>query len=101
MISTPPSNCDTVAATPWTAPITPNARLRASPSNNTLIDASTCGINTPAPTPCKARAAISCHGVTANPHKADASVNSPIPAINSRRRPNRSPRRAPLIRHRP
>ena len=98
-ISQPPASCDSDAAAPCTAPITPNARRRSSPSNNTRAVAITCGIRMAAPRPCASRMAINIHALVASPHRADASVNSAMPARNMRLRPNRSPRRAPLSRN--
>ena len=98
-ISQPPMICETDAATPCTAPMVPNARRRASPSNSTRSEAITWGMRMAAPKPWPTRMAISIHGVVASPHSADASVNSAMPARNMRLRPNRSPRRAPLSRN--
>jgi hypothetical protein len=49
------------------------------------------GMIVAAPTPCTARAAISASALADSAHAADAAANSPSPAANTRRRPNRSP----------
>ena len=53
--------------------------------------ASACGMIMAEPAPCTARATISQPTDGASAHAADMAVNSPSPARNSRRRPNRSP----------
>ena len=49
-----------------------------------------------APRPCAARAATSSGSVGATPHSSDATVNRPMPASSSRRRPMISPSRPTL-----
>ena len=50
-----------------------------------------CGMIIAEPAPWTARAAISQPMSGASAHTADIAVNSPIPMMNGRRRPNRSP----------
>jgi hypothetical protein len=54
------------------------------------------GITSAAPAPWTARATISQPMPGAAAQAADASVNRPIPAMNIRRRPSRSPSAAPV-----
>ena len=56
-----------------------------------------CGMSMAEPAPCTARAAISQPMPGASADAADATVNSPIPATNNRRRPNLSPSAAAVI----
>ena len=60
---------------------------------------STFGISSAAPNPWASRAITSTVGVPAAPHAAEASVNTPRPIENVRRRPIRSPSRAAVIRN--
>ena len=94
--SRPPAMSPTAAPTPLIAAYTPIARLRGGPSGNAVaISASAVGATIAPPTPCSARAASSQPGEVANPPASDAAENSSSPAVNIRRRPNRSPARPP------
>ena len=70
--------------------------VRSDPSGK-FVDssASVAGARIAAPTPCRARAPIIQAGDCARPVASEATVNSPIPKTNMRRRPSRSPARAP------
>jgi hypothetical protein len=59
--------------------------------------ASTCGAMIAAAMPCTIREITSMCPLVAKPHSAEATTNAAIPVMNMRRRPNRSPRRPPVI----
>ena len=59
----------------------------------------TFGVSSAAAIPWTSRATTSSVGVDAAPQAAEAIVNSASPAENTRRRPNRSPRRPAVIRN--
>ena len=84
-----------VAATPCTAPIALKARARLAPSNMTRMEASTCGISMAAAAP--GSRARHQNPDRASPQISDDAVNSPMPHRKIRRRPKRSPSRAPVI----
>ena len=66
------------------------------PSRNVVVSsASVDGAAIAAPTPCTARAPSSQAADGASPPASDAAVNSAIPITSMRRRPRRSPARAP------
>src|SRR5438874_9518165 len=73
----------------------PIALPRRCSSNAALMMARLPGTSNAAPTPCTARATISCRTPTANPHHADAAAKMTTPTRNTRRRPNRSPAAPP------
>jgi hypothetical protein len=60
------------------------------------MSVSVSGVAIAAPMPCTARAAISASADGASAEPADATVNSAIPNMNMRLRPNRSPSAAPV-----
>ena len=85
-----------------TAVYQPIARTRSCPSGNMVISsASADGAANAPPTPWSARAASSqpLHGAT--PPRNDATVKTAMPAMNTLRRPSRSPARAPSSRKPP
>jgi hypothetical protein len=55
------------------------------------------GITAAAPVPCTVRAASSQPTLGATAQHAEASVKTARPAVNTRRRPNRSPSAAPVM----
>ena len=61
-----------------------------------LMSARPQGIKNAAPTPCKARAAISAPGFGASPQAIDANAKTLTPIIKIRRRPKRSPAAPPI-----
>jgi hypothetical protein len=65
-----------------------------------MID-SAAGETSAAPRPCSARAPTSQPGDVASASSSDANVNRPMPIMNSRRRPRRSPARPPSSRKPP
>src|SRR5207244_9728649 len=69
----------------------PIACPRLSPLKYVLMIARLPGTSNAPPTPCTARATISCPGLGANPHHTEAAVKSNIPALKTRLRPNWSP----------
>ena len=71
---------------------TPIARLRGGPSGKvTAISDSAVGAANAPPTPWMARAVSSHAWLVANPPSREASVNTRMPAMKTRRRPSRSP----------
>ena len=91
LVRIPPSSTPAAPPAPATAPHTPSARLRSSPSANVvvMID-SAAGETIAAPMPCTARAAISHASDCASPPSSEASENVTSPIMNIRRRPSRS-----------
>jgi len=74
-----------------------SARARAAPSNRTWMALIICGTIAAAPAPWTNLAAISTPTLGAIPQISEATVNKATPARNIRRRPYRSPIRAPVI----
>ena len=94
----PPTTGPPSTASPVIAAEDPERPRRAARAGTPRSAApATSGITSAAPAPWTARAAISRPTLGASAHAADASENSPSPAANSRRRPNRSPSAAPVI----
>ena len=93
----PPSVGPEIAASPATAPQMPNAAPRFSAGKMCVMSDRVCGVSSAPPTPCATRAPISQPGEPARPHAAEASVNTSIPARNSRFGPNRSPSRPAVM----
>ncbi|KQX66107.1 hypothetical protein ASD06_06880 [Angustibacter sp. Root456] len=94
--SMPPATRPMAAPPMETAVNRPRARLRSRPSGTlTVSSASTAGAASAAPTPCTAREAMSHSPVVARPPTKEAAVKTSMPARKTRRRPNRSPARAP------
>ena len=89
--------------TPTTAPVastTPHADsavARAAPVNRIWMTLMICGTITAAAAPCTHRARISSPLSGARPQASDAAVNTVTPSRYIRRRPYRSPSRAPVI----
>ena len=101
-----------VSAPPATRPIAPPAadtvvkrpmaRTRWGPSEKMVVkSASEEGAASAAPTPWRARADRSIQPETASPPKSELTVKTAMPARNVRRRPRRSPERAPRSRRPP
>lgn len=86
-----------IAAPPMETPVKrPSARVRSRGSVKVdMSSASTAGAARAAPTPCAAREATSHVAVVAKPPANDEVANNAIPVTKTRRRPNRSPARAP------
>ncbi len=101
-VSTPPIRTPTAAPLPPIAPQTPSALLRSEPSSNVvvMIDSAD-GERIAAPSPCTARAAISCPSEFERPQASEASVNSATPNMKTRRRPRMSAVRPPRSRKPP
>ena len=95
--SSPPRVGPAIVARPATAPQMPNAAPRRSGGNVMVTMASVCGISMAAPSPWTARKPISQPTPGANPHAAEAAVNTVIPATNIVRGPSRSPSRPAVI----
>src|SRR5205823_2894576 len=90
-MSHPPITGPAAAVIELNADQVPIARPRSLSSNVALMMARLPGTRNPAPTPCRARAAIRMRGDVARPHRTDAAVNSRTPKRNTRFRPNWSP----------
>ena len=74
----------------------PSARTRSRGSLNIVVSsAREDGAASAAPTPCRARAASRKPPLGAKPPSSEARMNTPMPAMKVRRRPRRSPARAP------
>ncbi len=71
---------------------------RAGPAKRAWMTLMICGMVAAAPAPWAKRAMMSTVMPGAKPQTAELSVNSAMPARNIRRRPARSPSRAPVIR---
>jgi hypothetical protein len=69
----------------------PMARPRSAFGNAALRSARLFGTSSALPTPCTARATMSCAAVVVSAAAADASARMPSPSRKSRRRPKRSP----------
>ena len=75
----------------------PSARARCSGAYAALSSVIPSGMTSAAPVPWTARAAISRPTFGASAHAADAPEKIASPAVNIRRRPNRSPSAAPVM----
>jgi hypothetical protein len=95
--STPPITCPATNPEDSTAVYALSARARAAPLNRTWITLMICGIIAAAPAPWTNLAAIRTSIPGAIPQISDATVNTRTPMRNIRRRPYRSPIRAPVI----
>jgi hypothetical protein len=92
----PPMNGPLSVANPVSPRYSPIALPRRAGGNTALISVSDSGSTIAAPTPCTARAVISAPMLGASAHATEPSVNTASPTVNTRRRPNRSPRAAPV-----
>ncbi len=92
-ISTPPTIGPAAIDTAPAAVHKPTARARRRRSwpHAAFSSASEFGSIAAAPTPCKARPAMSCVASPEKAHASDASANSASPPTNMRRAPKRSP----------
>ncbi len=92
----PPASGPRATASAVTPLQAPTARPRSrSPGNIAEMIASVVGAASAAPAPWSTRPASSTPSPVASPDSSDATVNTAIPARNSRRRPYRSARRPP------
>ena len=92
----PPIAGPASTATPTTPLKMPRARARSSFGNAALSSAMPSGMISAEPAPWAIRAAISEKMPVESAQATDDTTNNRIPAANSRRRPNRSPRAAPV-----
>ncbi len=90
-VTAPPTSGPASTASPVTPVKTPVARPRRAAGKVAPSIAMASGSTAAAPTPCSARPAINHPAVGASAHAAEASVNRANPAVNTRRRPQRSP----------
>ena len=95
--SAPPITCPATNPDDSTAVYALRARARAAPLNRSWMMLMICGIIAAAPAPWTNRAAMSAPMSGASPQASEASVNTATPSRNIRRRPARSPSRAPVI----
>jgi hypothetical protein len=93
----PPTSGPSTIPRPVIAPKIPSAFARRAGGNAALSSASASGIITAAPAPWTARAAISQPMLCASAAAAEPATNNPMPAMNIRLRPRRSPTAAPVI----
>ena len=94
--SAPPMTRPRLAPIPAVAPYSATAFARSRLSVKLAISSdSEDGATIAAPIPCTPRAMISHHPAGASPTSSDASANTVRPKTNTRRRPSRSPARAP------
>ena len=92
----PPITHAAVAPMPPIAAQMPSALLRSLPSSKVVVTIDRAvGVMIAAATPWTTRAAISSGTDPAIPHANEASANSPVPTMNTRRRPSRSAARPP------
>ena len=96
-VSAPPTSGPTATAPPIVAPQAAIAVPRSGPWNSWAISASEVANIAAPPMPCSPRARCRKVALVASPQSSDASVNSPTPITNSRRRPKRSAS-APMVR---
>ncbi len=98
----PPITSPRLAPIPAAAPYQATARGRPGPGGKRAVSSdSDAGATTAAPTPWRARAAMSHQPFDATPTRNDAIAKIARPATNTRRRPKMSPRRAPSRRSPP
>ena len=95
--STPPITCPATKPDDSTAVYALSARARAAPPNRTWMTLMICGIIAAAPAPWTNLAAMRISIPGAIPQVSDATVKTRTPMRNIRRRPYRSPIRAPVI----
>lgn len=95
--SQPPSTGPATAASPLTPPMSPYMGARSRGENSACTDASSCGTMRAAKSPCARRVTTRTSPDQANAAAAEASVNPATPMRNTRRLPNRSPRRPPVM----
>ena len=93
--SAPPMIGAATADRPITGPNNAKAFVTSCSSKTSLIIPKPCGIRTAPNAPWSARVAISIPGDTASALSTDAAVKPAIPIMKRRRRPTRSPSRAP------
>ena len=96
-MTAPPTSGPSATPRPLTPDQTPSATPRRSAGNASLSSVSVSGATMAAPAPWTARAAISAPVLGASAAAAEATVNTPRPRTNMRRRPKRSPKAAPVI----
>ena len=91
----PPTTGPTAAVMPLNADHVPMAWPRSDAGNVALISDRLPGTSKAAPTPCRARAAMSGSALADAAQPIEARVNSAVPAMKIRRRPKRSPSAPP------
>ena len=97
-IRPPPSTWPPTVPTPENAPKRLIAFSRAAPVRECWKLARICGIITAAARPCVVRAASRKNGSGASPTASEVMTSEPVPIMNRRRRPKRSPMRPQRMR---
>jgi hypothetical protein len=97
LVSAPPTSSPAAPPVPITRPKIDSARSRSAPAKSACTLASTCGTIIAADRPCAKRHAISAAALPASPQPAEVAVKAMRPNRNTRLRPNRSPRRPPVM----
>ena len=92
-VSPPPTTGPPMAAAANTAPMTPSTRARRLGATTSATTASTRISRPPPPRPCSTRAAITISIEGATPPTIEPATNTNSAAVNTRRRPTRSPSR--------
>ena len=95
-VTAPPMTGPSAAPRPAVAPQRPSAMPRRCGGVTLAMSVTVSGVTIAAPTPWTARAAISVPMLGASAEAALAAVNTVMPMIIRRRRPNRSPSAAPV-----
>jgi hypothetical protein len=95
-MTAPPRTGPAATPSPETPPQTPIAAPRFPAGNASTISVSVRGMRIAAPAPCTVRQAIRAPGPSASAAPADARAKIKSPVVYVRRRPNRSPRAAPV-----
>ena len=98
VVSQPPNSGPSAAVPPIVAPQMPNATPRSRPRKFALSNDSEVGSMSAPPSPCTARAAISCVPSPASAASTLAPAKITVPSKKSRRRPYWSARRPPTSR---
>ncbi|GAA5198125.1 hypothetical protein GCM10023346_34560 [Arthrobacter gyeryongensis] len=94
--SAPPITSPKLAPIPAVAPYKATARVRSLPSGKLAVSRDReAGATIAAPIPCTARPAIAHQPAGATPISSDAIENTTSPTTKTRRRPSKSPARAP------
>ena len=96
-VTAPPTTGPPTTARPVSAVNTPSAAPRRAAATAPASSATAAGMTSAEPAPCTVRATMSVPVSGASAQTTEASVNTPSPAANVRRRPNRSPAAAPVI----
>ena len=95
-VTAPPTTGPAATARPLMPPHNPIAAPRFSTGKAALMSVSVSGMTIAAPVPCTTRAAMRVPTSGERAAAAEAAVKMPMPTVNIRRRPKRSPSAAPV-----